>query len=135
MSGEQNLMKLLATLQPELHSGDFVFCSVENTTRIGDEETVMVFREAEGVTVIMEKERADRLGLRYGYVAAWITLSVHSSLEAIGLTAAFSGALAAAGISCNVVAGFYHDHIFVGRADAANAMEVLKEVRGGVPLE
>ncbi|HMI63693.1 MAG TPA: ACT domain-containing protein [Puia sp.] len=54
MSGEQNLMKLLATLQPELHSGDFVFCSVENTTRIGEEETVMVFREAEGVAVIMK---------------------------------------------------------------------------------
>jgi len=47
-------MKLLATLQPELHSGDFVFCSVENTTRIGEEETVMVFREAEGVAVIMK---------------------------------------------------------------------------------
>ena len=68
----------------------------------------------------------DKLGLNYSFVASWITLTVHSSLEAVGLTAAFSKALAEKGISCNVVAAFYHDHLFVRQQDAAAAMETLK---------
>jgi hypothetical protein len=64
----------------------------------------------------------------YGLVAAWITLTVHSSLEAVGLTAAFSRALSDHGISCNVIAAYYHDHIFVPFKDAATAMEVLREL-------
>ena len=68
---------------------------------------------------------ADSLKLEYSFVASWITLTVHSSLEAVGLTAAFSKALSQEGISCNVVAAFYHDHIFVGKNDADKAMEIL----------
>lgn len=108
-------------MRPELHDGEFVFCSADKFIP----DAMMCFREAEGVTVILEKGRADQLGLKYEFIAAWITLTVYSSLEAVGLTAAFSTRLADAGISCNVVAGFYHDHIFVNRADAANAMNVL----------
>ena len=67
---------------------------------------------------------ADSLNLKYSFVAAWITLTVHSLLEAVSLTAAFSGALANEGISCNVVAAFYHDHIFVDKAYAGKAMGV-----------
>jgi uncharacterized protein len=61
-------------------------------------------------------------------VAAWITLTVHSALEAVGLTAAFSKALADVNISCNVVAGYYHDHIFVPQQDAEKAMAVLESL-------
>ena len=68
------------------------------------------------------------MNLTYHFVAKWITLNVHSSLEAVGLTAAFSNALAEAGISCNVVAAYYHDHIFVAKADADKAMEVLRKL-------
>ncbi|WP_367187102.1 ACT domain-containing protein [Mucilaginibacter sp.] len=76
--------------------------------------------------MIVNKELADKLNLGYFYIAAWIILTIHSSLEAVGLTAAFSNALAKEGISCNVVAAFYHDHIFVAKRDAKKAMSVLK---------
>jgi uncharacterized protein len=124
MSGETNLAKLLSTMQPELHPGAFVFCTVASIM----DDAIMNFREAEGITVILEKGRADQLGLKYEFVAVWITLTVHSGLSAVGLTAAFSARLAAAGISCNVVAGFYHDHIFVNTADASRAMDVLHAI-------
>lgn len=86
------------------------------------------FREQEGLTLIVERQQAERAGLTFDYVAAWITLNVHSALEAVGLTAAFAGALGKAGISCNVIAGFYHDHLFVGRTDAERAMDVLRQL-------
>ena len=103
-AGEKNLNKLLQTLKPQHNSGDFVFCEVEDLTQINTSEIIMSFKESEGITVILKKELADSLKLTYAYIAGWITLTVHSSLEAVGLTAAFSKALAAEGISCNVVA-------------------------------
>jgi hypothetical protein len=98
---------------------------VEDLSTVPLAEVVLMFREKEGITVIVSKDLADKLGLSYSFVAAWITLTVHSSLEAVGLTAAFSKALAENGISCNVVAAFYHDHLFVRQEDAAQAMELL----------
>jgi hypothetical protein len=68
---------------------------------------------------------ADNLKLDYSFISGWITLTVYSSLEAVGLTAAFSAALSEAGISCNVVAAFYHDHIFVAKEDTERTIEVL----------
>ena len=77
---------------------------------------------------MLPRDEADSLGLPYDFVAAWITLQVHSSLEAIGLTAAVSAALTEAKISCNVLAGFHHDHLLVPVADADRALEVLHEL-------
>ncbi|BAS07926.1 acetyltransferase [Arthrobacter sp. Hiyo4] len=85
-------------------------------------------REAEGLTVVLPRERADSLGLHYDFVAAWITLEVHSALEAVGLTAAVGKALTDARISCNVLAGFHHDHLLVPVADAPRAVEALAEL-------
>ena len=68
---------------------------------------------------------ANQLNLNYSFIASWISLTIHSSLEAVGLTAAFSKALADNGISCNVVAAFYHDHIFVDQKDAKKVMMIL----------
>lgn len=82
-------------------------------------------REAEGLTVVLPRAEADRLGLAYDFVGAWITLQIHSALEAVGLTAAVSRALTDAGISCHVLAGFHHDHLLVPVADAPRALEVL----------
>jgi len=125
MTGESNLDTLLKTMKPKLNIGEFVFCSVKDLTSIDLKETVLIFKEEEAITIIIKKEIADRLKLDYSFIASWITLAVHSSLEAVGLTAAFSKALSDCGISCNVVAALYHDHIFVNRKDAEKAMAVL----------
>lgn len=73
----------------------------------------------------MQKETADLLELNYSYIASWITLTVHSSLEAVGLTAAFAKALSENQISCNIVTSFYHDHIFINANDTEKALKVL----------
>jgi hypothetical protein len=129
MSGISDIQILLKTMTPELHAGEYVFCAVPSIDGISMDDIICFFREAEAITIVINKETADALSLSYVYVAAWITLTVHSSLQAVGLTAAFSAALAAAGISCNVIAGYYHDHIFVAYADAERAMEALNALQ------
>ena len=125
MIGESNLDTLLKTMKPKLNMGAFVFCSVKDLALVNLKETVLFFKEEEGYTIIVKKEVADTLKLDYTFISSWITLTVHSSLEAVGLTAAFSKALADNGIGCNVVAAFYHDHIFVPIQDTDKAMAVL----------
>ncbi len=126
MTGEKNLAVLLKTMRPTHNEGDYVFCTTTN--KINIDEVIMLFQENEGTTIILKKEIADTLLLPYSFIAAWITLTAHSALAAVGLTAAFSTALAKKNISCNVVAGFYHDHIFVGKEDAEKAMKVLESL-------
>lgn len=127
MSGEKNLEILLKTMKPKINLGEFVFCEVENLEKINLNEIVMTFREEESITIIAPKEIADKLNLKYSFIASWITLTIHSSLDAVGLTAAFSKALSENGISCNVVAAFYHDHIFVDKKDTEKTMEILNK--------
>ena len=129
-TGNTNLGELLQHMQPVLHDDTYVFACVapEELDKIPRELTIGEFREVEGITVILAKEEAIRLQLSYQYEAAWITLNVHSSLAAVGLTAAFSTELAKHGISCNVVAGYYHDHLFVDKAQAATAIEKLRNL-------
>jgi len=126
MTGEKDLNKLLRTMKPKLNAGDYVFCTVSDINPVNINEVILTFKEQEGTTIIIKKELADSLNFKYALVFAWITLTVHSSLEAAGLTAAFSSALSEQGISCNVVAAFFHDHIFVDKKDAEKTMEVLK---------
>ena len=128
MRGETEPDKLLKTINPVLHSGEYVFCSTNDPSKTDLRDTVLLFREQEGYTLILEKEKADQLELEYSFVASWITLNVHSSLEAVGFTAAFSAALAREKISCNVVAGFFHDHIFVPKKDSEKALKVLSDL-------
>ncbi|MFT3678820.1 MAG: ACT domain-containing protein [Ferruginibacter sp.] len=130
MTGEKNLAQLLTSMQPVLNEGEYVFCTTADISHINPAEVIALFKEKEGYTVILEKELADRSGFEYSFVAAWITLTVHSSLEAVGLTAAFSNALSEAGISCNVVAAYFHDHIFVNKRDAGEAMKALQKLSG-----
>jgi hypothetical protein len=126
MSGEKDLQILLKSMKPEHNVGDYVFCKVEELGILNLDEVEMFFKEKEAITLILKKEIAEKLNLEYSLTMSWITLSVHSSLEAVGLTAAFSKALSENGISCNVVAAFYHDHIFVGKNDTEKAMQILK---------
>jgi hypothetical protein len=128
MAGETNLSIIIKNMQPWLNEGEYVFCTGANNTAIGAQHIICLFKEKEGTCYVLPRHIADELHLPYSYVAAWITLNVHSSLEAVGLTAAFAGALANAAISCNVIAAFYHDHIFVKKEDAEKAMAVLQKM-------
>jgi hypothetical protein len=125
MTGETDLAKLLKNMKPERHPGEFVFCVVNTLEQATELNPICTFQENEGVTVILPKRLADECVLFYSVVCAWITLTVHSSLEAVGLTAAVSKALTEAGISCNVVAAFHHDHLFIPVKDAELAIDVL----------
>jgi len=125
MKGEKDLSILLKTMKPKINIGEYVFCTITNSTEVDDDDVILFFREQEGNTVILKKEVADNLKLEYFFIASWITLTVHSSLNAVGLTAAFSKALSDEGISCNVVAAFYHDHIFVDHHDTEKALQIL----------
>jgi len=127
MSGESNLETLIASMRPVLRDGTFVFVSVEPEAARSMPAEAMV-AEAEGATLVLHQADADARGLAYDYVARWITLEVHSSLAAVGLTAAFSTALGGAGISCNVLAGYHHDHLLVAADDAQRALKVLQDM-------
>src|SRR5450755_228348 len=118
MPGEVDLQHILKTIKPTLNKGEYVFCNVSEDHDINHKDIISLFKEKESVTLIVPKTTADELQLSYSFVSAWITLTVHSSLESVGLTAAFSKALAEYGISCNVVAAYFHDHIFVNIKDA-----------------
>ncbi len=130
MAGETNLSKLVREMSPKLNEGLYVFSTVKNINDIARTDTICEFKENEGTTVVIEKHKADALKLDYNYVAAWITLKIHSSLDAVGLTATFSSELAKNNISCNVIAGYYHDHIFVNKNDAVKAIQVLTSLSG-----
>lgn len=93
-------------------------------------DVVALVREPEGISVVIEEHQAARLGLTPVMRCAWITLTVNSDLHAVGLTAAFASALGNAGISCNVVAGADHDHIFVPVDQADAAMKELRSLQG-----
>ncbi len=128
MSGETDLKKLLQNMKPELNEGEYVFCTVDSVQQAAALHPLCFFQEREAITVIISKQQADEAVFPYSTVCAWITLTVHSSLEAVGLTAAISKALTEANISCNVVAAYYHDHIFVPIQDADRALDALRKL-------
>lgn len=119
-----NLRTLLAGMRPVQRDGEYVYVLWPHGRPLAPGIEAAV-REAEGLTVVLPRSVADAEGLRYDFVAAWITLEIHSALEAVGLTAEVSRALTQEGISCNVLAGFHHDHLLVPVADAARALEAL----------
>ncbi|MEN8188412.1 MAG: ACT domain-containing protein [Thermodesulfobacteriota bacterium] len=129
LSGETSLTTLLQSMNPVLRPGEFVFCSIDPDAVAGLSGTpICQFTEEEGLTVIMQKEDAEKSSLQYGYVSKMITIGVHSSLDAVGFLAAITGKLAAHGISVNAVSAFYHDHLFVPPDNADEAMEILNSL-------
>lgn len=122
------LMRLLGTIEPQLHDGVYVFTSVPIGTDLSNLPVLFTFRESEGLSVILPEADARALGWPILFSAAWITLTAYSDLQFVGLTAAVSSALAEAQISCNVVAGVHHDHLFVPAARGGEAVAVLNRL-------
>ena len=125
--GESDALSLWRDLNPELRPGRFVFTTVESVP--DDVDCTATVVEDEGVTLVVTQDVADRAGLPYTYVAAMITLRVHSDLASVGLTAAVASTLAESGVSCNVVAGFFHDHLFVPFERGEEAVRLLRSAR------
>ncbi|MEP3047605.1 MAG: ACT domain-containing protein [Roseibium sp.] len=132
MTGETDLQKLISQMRPMLDPVPYVFCTfaTKSLTELADYEPIGLFSETEGTTAILPLERAQELGLADAEWFRRITLTVHSSLEAVGLTAAISKALAAQGISANVVAAYFHDHVFVPQEKADDALNALRSLAG-----
>ena len=126
-----DLTLLLRSMEPRLNPGGYVFATVPAGTDLAGIAAIATFREAEGVTVVAEESEAARAKLSIQFRAAWITLAVHSDLQAVGLTAAFAATLAEANISCNIMAAVHHDHIFVPIEAAGAALERLRALQRG----
>jgi uncharacterized protein len=124
-----NLPELLRSMEPVLNEGVYVFASVPFTFNASSLEPIATVREQEGLTVIVEEGRARAAKLKVLCRAVWITLKVHSDLEAVGLTAAFASVTSQANISCNVIAGAFHDHIFVPVDSGEKALTALHELQ------
>ena len=129
MPGEGNLKTLLQNMTPEMHEGVFVFCSMPEDKEIPAAlKLMLIFRELEGTTIVVRREEAERASFPHQFASRLITLTVHSSLEAVGFLAAITGRLAEAGISVNAVSAFYHDHLFVPEHRAEEALHHLQNV-------
>lgn len=125
----QHLEELIHSMQPRLQKEQYVFCTVtEEQLQALASNVKLMFREDEGVTVVLEKADADSNELTYDSLWALITLTVHSDLEAVGFLAAITKALAEGGISVNAVSAYHHDHLFVPFSKAQMAMDVLESV-------
>ncbi len=129
MTPISDLNLLLRTMEPQLQDGTFVYVLSGSHPDMTDHRVIASIREAEGLSLIVEKSFAIEHGLQPHFECAWITLNVNSDLAAVGLTAAFASALGDAKISCNVVAGLNHDHIFVPVAQAQAALDVLRALQ------
>ncbi len=130
MKRSQALQDLIRQLSPKLDPNSYVYCTVPRT-KYGELEKlkpIVSIAELEGLTLVIPLQQAQDEGLDYYRVFRRITLEGHSSLEALGLTSVVTSLLADRGITTNVIAGFYHDHMFVPSDRTDEAMEALKEL-------
>jgi uncharacterized protein len=118
-------------MRPELHAEPHGMLSITDETRNPIASAFALIREAEGTTIVAQVEQFRKAGLNLNEQWALITLQIHSALSAVGLTAAFATALGQVGISANVIAGFYHDHILVQWDRRHDAMKALQELSQG----
>lgn len=128
MSGIIESDQLLSSMNPKLMDEEFVFCTVPgDISEYLELNPLATFRESEGLTLVLTKKAASNAGFSFESTFKKITLTVHSSLDAVGLTAVVASKLASHGISANVIAAYYHDHIFVPTEKADYALSALKE--------
>ena len=129
MTAVSDLNELLSTMEPHLNEGVYVFATVKSLADVEVESIVAVMRETEGVSVVMTETDAVRQRIPHEFRSSWITLTVTSALEAVGLTAAFAQALGDVQISCNVIAGHHHDHLFVPVDSTDAALAALRSLQ------
>ena len=131
MSGETDLKSILQSLAPIMLDESYVFCTAANANYgdYAEAQPIASFQEKEGLTLVLTQAHADAAGLNYEGLFGCISLQVHSSLESVGLTAVIAGKLAAYDISANIIAGYYHDHVFVPQANAAEALALLIQLK------
>ncbi|WP_217512517.1 ACT domain-containing protein [Vibrio metschnikovii] len=128
MSAISELEVLLKSMSLQIIEGNYVFCTVKGPlSEYWHLDPIATCREQEGLTLVLLEQQAKAAQLKFDSVFSLITLTVHSSLEAVGLTAAFTTKLASYGVSANVIAGYYHDHIFVQSTLAEKALQALQE--------
>ncbi len=128
MNAEAGLKGLLARRSPRRRPGTYVFVFVARGEPLPEVEAFASVVEAEGVSLVLARDDADSAGLAYEFLAGWVTLGVSSKVSDVGLTAAVSAALADAGISCNVIAGYHHDHLLVPLERVVEALDVLRRL-------
>jgi hypothetical protein len=131
MAAVSDLGQQLAALEPRLNPGVYVFVTIAEGRNIDASAIVATVREPEGTSMVIEAGAAAAAGLPPSALFAWITLSVQSDLQSVGLTAEFSRVLSAAHIGCNVIAGARHDHIFVPAGQVDRAMSELHALQSG----
>ena len=130
MAGETDLKAILQSLSPIMLDETYVFCTVVGASYgdYAESAPIASYQEHEGLTLVLTQESADASELEYEGLFSCITLQVHSSLESVGLTAVVTGKLAAYEISANIIAGYYHDHVFVPQAQASEALALLRNL-------
>ena len=134
MTPIHDLEVLLRTMRPVRNPGVHVYAMAREDSPIDPSRIIAWIREPEGLSLVVEESVAEAAGLVPVMRCTWITLLVNSDLQAVGFTAAFSAALGRAGVSCNVVAGLNHDHVFVPTDQADLAMQTLSELQAcGTP--
>ena len=122
--GEKSLDRLIEKMNPVLHGGEYVFCTLPHDAPL-PAAAIAVFREIEETTIVIARSDAEAHRFDPLYAAAWITLQIHSDLDAVGFLAAITAVLARADISCNVFSAFHHDHLFVPYEKGERAVELL----------
>jgi hypothetical protein len=135
MTGERDLERLQRHMAPQLHPETFVYCTFPDFRLPAGVNPICTFRETEGLTAIVERSEADRAEVPHVFEARLITLTVHSSLDAIGFLATVATLLAKANIPCNAIAAYHHDHLFVPRHLADDAMSLLASLASAAPVE
>lgn len=130
MSGDTDLARMLRTLDVDVREGGWTLLTRTAPDAALDAQAAARISEREGITYVVPEAFARAQGEAPAFVAAWLSLRVHSALDAVGLTAAVSRALAERGIACNVLAGFHHDHLLVPAARRDDAIAAIRTLRG-----
>jgi len=127
MAGISDLATLLADLRPEPDPVRYGFVTGPGASLDSHADAALMrFTESEGTTLILPYDVAEAAGLEPVFACRRITLAIHSSLDSVGFIARIAAALAAEGIGCNPVAGYFHDHVFVPEDRLGDALAALK---------